>query len=299
MGRGHHRRGGRGRGDGRGVRRGRRSRCVPSRHPTRPRELLGGVSRGRGRPHPRRLPLRGDLMSLSPRPDAAPGPAPGSAPGPDGLQRMRRGLAAALLWSAVVLLALMTVLVLFQVFTRYVLGTPAAFTEELVRYALIWVSFIAATYAFLQREHMALTLVADRLPAAARRGLRLAIDVLVLALAVLVLGVGGAMLAWDSREHVSALLGISRGLVYLMSPIAGAGLGLSRVLNIIEARRSPSAPSATAPKAAEWWNPCSPPSSSSAPSRCCSPSACASRWASSSRRSPPPSCCFPGREPPT
>src|SRR5699024_11333416 len=96
-------------------------------------------------------------------------------------------LAAALLWSAVVLLALMTVLVLFQVFTRYVLGTPAAFTEELVRYALIWVSFIAATYAFLQREHMALTLVADRLPAAARRGLRLAIDVLVLALAVLVL----------------------------------------------------------------------------------------------------------------
>ena len=190
-------------------------------------------------------------MSLSPRPDAAPGPAPGSVPGPDGLQRMRRGLAAALLWSAVVLLALMTVLVLFQVFTRYVLGTPAAFTEELVRYALIWVSFIAATYAFLQREHMALTLVADRLPAAARRGLRLAIDVLVLALAVLVLGVGGAMLAWDSRENVSALLGISRGLVYLISPIAGAGIALSQVLNIIEDLRSPSTPSTTAPKEAE------------------------------------------------
>lgn len=39
---------------------------------------------------------------------------------------------------ATVLLSIMTLLVLYQVFTRYILNNPAAFTEELVRYFLIW-----------------------------------------------------------------------------------------------------------------------------------------------------------------
>lgn len=38
---------------------------------------------------------------------------------------------------ATILLSVMTFLVLYQVFTRYVLNSPAAFTEELVRYSLI------------------------------------------------------------------------------------------------------------------------------------------------------------------
>ena len=60
---------------------------------------------------------------------------------------------------ATVLLSVMTLLVLYQVFTRYVLDSPAAFTEELVRYFLIWTGFIGAAYAFLTREHMCLVLL--------------------------------------------------------------------------------------------------------------------------------------------
>ena len=181
-------------------------------------------------------------MTMPPDPTpaaAAPGPdgAAPAAPGP--ARRLRSGLSTVLLWTSMGLLVAMTLLVLFQVFTRYVLGTPAAFTEELVRYALIWVSFLAATYAFLQREHMALTIVKDRLPAGLRRGVGIGIEALVLALAVLVLGIGGAMLAWISRGDISALLGVSRGLVYLIVPIAGIGIALAQVLNLLEAVRAP------------------------------------------------------------
>ena len=42
-----------------------------------------------------------------------------------------------------VLLTFMTVLVLIQVFSRYILNSPVAFTEELVRYSLIWTGFLA------------------------------------------------------------------------------------------------------------------------------------------------------------
>ena len=64
---------------------------------------------------------------------------------------------------ATVLLSVMTLLVLYQVFTRYVLNSPAAFTEELVRYFLIWTGFIGAAYAFFTRQHMCLIVVRDSL----------------------------------------------------------------------------------------------------------------------------------------
>lgn len=176
-----------------------------------------------------------DPSHVAPEPSSA--AAAAAAHGP--AQRLRSGLSTVLLWGSMGLLVAMTLLVLFQVFTRYFLGTPAAFTEELVRYALIWVSFAAATYAFLQREHMALTIVKDRLPAGLRRGVGIGIELLVLALAVLVLGIGGAMLAWISRGDISALLGISRGLVYLIVPIAGVGIALAQVLILLEAVRAP------------------------------------------------------------
>lgn len=150
----------------------------------------------------------------------------------DRLNRVREVLGVTLLWFAAVLLVAMTLLVLYQVFTRYVLGEPAAFTEELVRYALIWTSFISAAYAFLHRKHMALLIVRDRLPQAIKRNLTIGLDVLVLLFAVLVLVVGGTMLALSARDDYSALLGISRGLVYAIAPISGLAIAVAQVLNI-------------------------------------------------------------------
>ena len=79
-----------------------------------------------------------------------------------------------------ILLSFMTILVLIQVFSRYVLNSPVAFTEELVRYSLIWTGFIGAAYAFSTREHMSLTLVRDKFTGKAHTALLVAIDGLIL-----------------------------------------------------------------------------------------------------------------------
>lgn len=152
----------------------------------------------------------------------------------DRLARVRQALGAALAAFAGVLLVIMTLLVLYQVFTRYVLGSPAAFTEELVRYALIWTSMISAAYAFLHRKHMSLVVLLDRFTPAVRRTLVLGSDVLVLAFAVVVLVIGGTMLALSAAADYSALLGIPRGLVYAIGPIAGLAIAFAQVLNIWE-----------------------------------------------------------------
>ena len=132
------------------------------------------------------------------------------------------------------LLIFMTCLVLWQVFTRYILGSPAAFTEELVKYALMWTGFIGAAYAFSTRDHMALTLVKSKLKGTPYKVLSLIIDALILALALFVITIGGFKLAVSAKEEFSALLGISRALVYSVAPISGILIIIAQTINIYE-----------------------------------------------------------------
>lgn len=135
---------------------------------------------------------------------------------------------------ATILLSIMTLLVLYQVFTRYVLNSPAAFTEELVRYFLIWTGFTGAAYAFITREHMCLVLVRDNLSPEKRRILMTVLDVLILAFAIFVLTIGGFKLALSAQKVYSALLGIPRSLVYGMAPVCGLFIIMAQIINIYE-----------------------------------------------------------------
>lgn len=101
-----------------------------------------------------------------------------------------------------ILLSFMTILVLIQVFSRYVLNSPVAFTEELVRYSLIWTGFIGAAYAFSTREHMSLTLVRDKFTGKAHTALLVAIDGLILLMAIFVFR--SAASSWPSLPAASS-----------------------------------------------------------------------------------------------
>ena len=133
-----------------------------------------------------------------------------------------------------VLLTFMTVLVLIQVFSRYILNSPVAFTEELVRYSLIWTGFIGAAYAFSTREHMSLTLIRDKFTGKAHTALLVVIDGLILLMAIFVFTIGGFKLAVSASREFSALLGIPRSLVYAIAPISGVFIVLAQIINIYE-----------------------------------------------------------------
>lgn len=111
------------------------------------------------------------------------------------MTRVKTVMTTVLGWLAAFLLIVMAFLVLFQVFTRYVLDDPASFTEELVRYFLIWTGFIGGAYAFVTRQHMALVFVRDRFGEGPRRWLMAFADALVLVFALVVIVIGGTQLA--------------------------------------------------------------------------------------------------------
>ncbi|MDP7572961.1 MAG: TRAP transporter small permease subunit, partial [Myxococcota bacterium] len=62
----------------------------------------------------------------------------------------------------VVLMAASVVNVLWQVLSRYVLGSPSSFTDELARYLLVWVGLLGSAYAAGQRLHVAVDLLPGR-----------------------------------------------------------------------------------------------------------------------------------------
>lgn len=52
------------------------------------------------------------------------------------------------------LLGAIIVLVLIQVYTRYVLNQPFTWTEEIARFSMVWFTFMAASYVMAERRHI-------------------------------------------------------------------------------------------------------------------------------------------------
>ncbi|MEM6395166.1 MAG: TRAP transporter small permease [Bacteroidota bacterium] len=121
------------------------------------------------------------------------------------------------------LMALITVDVLWGVFTRYALGNQAGWTEELARFLLIWIGLLGTAWASGQRMHLSITLLPDKLEGKARRRLLLFIDSLVVLFALSVMIIGGGHLVWLTYElgQTSAALKLPMGLIYSVIPISG------------------------------------------------------------------------------
>ncbi|ALM54266.1 TRAP transporter small permease [Halomonas huangheensis] len=58
------------------------------------------------------------------------------------------GFNRAIGWLLALLLLVMTVLIFWQFFARFVIGKPLFFSEEIARFAMIWLTFLGAGYAY-------------------------------------------------------------------------------------------------------------------------------------------------------
>jgi TRAP-type C4-dicarboxylate transport system permease small subunit len=74
---------------------------------------------------------------------------------------------------AVGLFSLIFIVVLLQIFLRYALGNPLTWSEELVRYVFIWISFLGWVYATRAGTHIRITALMDALPGKFKSGVRL------------------------------------------------------------------------------------------------------------------------------
>jgi TRAP-type C4-dicarboxylate transport system permease small subunit len=129
--------------------------------------------------------------------------------------------------------------VLWQVVSRFVVGEPSSYTEELARYLLIWVGLLGGSYAAGKNMHLAIDLVPARLAGRAKAWSAIAIQAAILFFSTAVLIVGGARLValTLALEQTSAALQVKLGHVYLAVPASGCFMALYAALALLDAAR--------------------------------------------------------------
>lgn len=126
-------------------------------------------------------------------------------------------------WILVIIMAAMTINVLWQVFTRFILQSPSSYTEELARYMLIWIGILGAAYVAGQKMHLAIDLLSTKLTGSNKNYLELFIQSAILFFSLFVMVIGGIRLVQItlSLNQISAALQIPLGYVYSVVPISG------------------------------------------------------------------------------
>jgi len=135
-------------------------------------------------------------------------------------------------WFASVGLLLMTAIIAWQVFARYVLNASPAWAEQAALLLMIWYVFFAAAAGVREGFHIRIVIFVDSLPEKFRHVAIVTGHVIVLAFG-LAMAYYGFELARATWEHVIPTLGISRGYAYVPIPISGmliAGFALEQLV---------------------------------------------------------------------
>ena len=123
----------------------------------------------------------------------------------------------------VIIFALLVFDVLWQVFSRYLLNRSFAFTEELARFSLIWLTILGAAYLNGKRAHLSMDFLYRKLSDKRKKKVSILIEILVFLFALVVMLIGGLNLVYTTLhlEQLSGTLRIPLGYIYAILPFSG------------------------------------------------------------------------------
>ena len=119
---------------------------------------------------------------------------------------------------AAILMGGLLFILFLQVFTRYILNDPFAWTEEAARYVYVYIVFLGSSAAIADRSHVGIDYFAKSLPPKAQWVLALLVN-------LLILGVLANLLYWGWRAAMRqwnlplVVLDIPYTWVYVIVPV--------------------------------------------------------------------------------
>lgn len=124
----------------------------------------------------------------------------------------------------IVIMAIMVVNVLWQVFTRYIMGNPSSFTDELARYLMIWVGVLGAAYVSGKKMHVAIDVLPLKFSKSTQKKITYFVNFLIISFVFAALVIGGMRLVYITYilDQHSPSLQIPLAVVYMVLPLSGA-----------------------------------------------------------------------------
>jgi TRAP-type transport system small permease protein len=129
--------------------------------------------------------------------------------------------------------AAMTVIIILQVFLRYLFLFSLSWSEEVARYLMIWASFLGASLAVKYGFHIGVEFVVNQIPEKRRKIIMLAAKVSMLFFLVF-FTIGGFQVAWAVRDQDSPALLFSMFFAYVSAPVGGIFMIIHLLNSMVE-----------------------------------------------------------------
>ena len=138
---------------------------------------------------------------------------------------------------ACAMMALAASLGVFQIVTRFVLETPAEWTEVLIRFSLIWMVFLGIPVAFRQGAMVSVDVLYRWSPPRMRRLLDWVVCLAALLLVAVIVWWGWDYANRGKVQTMSGLESLSMFWAYLAMPVGGVLSMIGIVANLLDPQR--------------------------------------------------------------
>jgi TRAP-type C4-dicarboxylate transport system permease small subunit len=150
------------------------------------------------------------------------------------MNKIKKAVDTALSWFSIIIVALMTFFVTYQVVTRYIFNRPSAVSEAVARYLFVWLTIFGGAYVFGKRSHMNLVFIRDKCPPYIQAMLEIICELLIAIFAILVMIYGGWIYTTKQAVQAEPSLVISMAYIYGSLPVGGLLILFYFVFNEIE-----------------------------------------------------------------
>ena len=133
-------------------------------------------------------------------------------------------------WVLALIMTVMLVVVSAQVWYRFVLNDPLAWSEELARYLFVWISFLGSAVGVRMQVHLGIDLIDKVLSPRGRKIMTLVVHLAIQIFLVVIIYWGVRILKVVQFQK-SASMGIPMTYAYLAVPV-GSGLMLINSLRL-------------------------------------------------------------------
>ena len=128
----------------------------------------------------------------------------------------------------------MCVIVLWQVISRFIIRNPSRWSEEVARYLMIWITFLAASVGVTKRNHLGLNIVVDSIKNQKVHFFFLIFQHVCLIAFSLVLLIFGLQYTIEGSRQTGMSIMLKMSFVYSVIPISGFFMIVNSIENIIE-----------------------------------------------------------------
>ena len=128
----------------------------------------------------------------------------------------------ACIWIAGLSIFVMSLIIPWGIFTRYVLGTGSQWPEPIATLLMVVFTFLGAAAGYRANAHIAVAMVTGKLPTSVQAILARAMDVLMLFIAIFMTWYGAKLCMETWNQSIGQLPWMPVGVTYLPVPIGGA-----------------------------------------------------------------------------